>query len=139
MDSDLKFKINSTWILVLYVFAAPLIYDVLNSISHPASEPRLIAGGLFLIVVLLYLGRVNLKMILGTPAIILTNDYLVDNLNLRSIDWHNISEIKIIEGNYRSFDKIIINLKRSEEYFNNPVKKARYKFRQLFWLAILAS
>ncbi|MGZ3832623.1 MAG: hypothetical protein ACXVB0_03805, partial [Mucilaginibacter sp.] len=74
----------------------------------------------------------TVKMILGIPAMVLTNKYLVDNLGGHSIEWSDVSEIRIIQGQYRSFSKLIINLKRPEKYFDTPLKKLLYKFRQFF-------
>lgn len=66
------------------------------------------------------------------PAIALTKNYLVDNIGNNSIEWGDISEIRLIESKYKSFGKLIINLKQPEKYFNTPIKRLSYKFRQLF-------
>jgi hypothetical protein len=75
---------------------------------------------------------VTIKMLRGIPAIVLTKDYLVDNFGGHSIEWNDIAEINIRKSSYQSLDKLIINLKQPEKYFDTPIKKLLYKFGKLF-------
>jgi hypothetical protein len=132
MESNFKFKIQPAWIIFVDIILAPLAYALLNSLLNPKSDLSLIFTVISLVLVSAYIIPLNIKIITGAPAMILTSDCLIDNLSNRSINWNNISEIKIIEGSYKSFDKLVINLKHPGDYFNTPVKRLLYRLKQLF-------
>ncbi len=64
------------------------------------------------------------KLIFNIPAIVLTNDCLKNNFGGYSIEWGDIADIQLYNGGYRSFAKLIINLKYPEKVFNSPQKRS---------------
>ena len=72
------------------------------------------------------------KILTGIPAIALIKDYFVDNMGNNSIEWGDISEIRLIEGRNKKFWELIIILQQPEKYFDTPIKRLSYKFRRLF-------
>jgi len=72
------------------------------------------------------------KMITGMPVIALTDDYFINNYGGFSIEWGDIMEMHITDGNLHNSGSLIINLKHPEKYFNTPLKMVKYKIKQLF-------
>lgn len=72
-----------------------------------------------------------LKLIKGIPAIALTDDYLIDNINELKIEWEDISEI-FIQNTARGPGAIGIKLKQPEKYINTTLKRMAYKIRKLW-------
>jgi hypothetical protein len=128
----MKFKIQPAWIVTIDIFIIPLLYAFLISTANSKIDLLLAVKALFTILIMWIVLPLNFKMIKGAPLIILNKDYLIDNLGGHAIKWCDISEIKLIESSFLAFDKLIINLRRPDEYFNTPVKRLSYKFRQLF-------
>jgi len=132
METEIKFKFQPGWIIFIYILLCPLIFEVLLGIIGQELDLSHLLMSLPLVLLLYYLLPITFKMFLGTPALALSKDYFIDNLGNHSIKWHDISQIKFLEGRYRGFNKLVINLKQPEKYFNTPLKKLLYKFRQIF-------
>lgn len=133
MEKETAFKFQPVWIAFMTLFAFLLLYKFyVLAISETIFNYSFWILAILPCLVSWFVLPMTAKAIGGVSAIVLTKDYLVDNMGNNSIEWGDISEIRLVEGQYRSFEKLIINLKQPEKYFDTPIKKALYKFRQLF-------
>jgi hypothetical protein len=71
-------------------------------------------------------------MIFNVPAIVLTNNCLKNNMGGKSIEWNDIADIHLLNGGIQGFASLVINLKNPKKYFDTPLKKAFYIFKQNF-------
>jgi len=72
------------------------------------------------------------SMLRGKPAIVLTTQYLIDNIGRVSINWHDIAEIRVADRGYRGGGNLIVNLEQPRKYFNTRLKYLIYKIRRYF-------
>jgi len=126
---DTKFKFEPIWVSVISVIPIAVIYQEYKTI---VSSSFWLNGIILFTVVSLFVCIMILpltfKIITGIPAILLTNDQLVDNVVGVNIDWSNIEDIRIT-GIQKPFLTII--LKDTDLFYssiNNPVKKILLRF-----------
>jgi hypothetical protein len=132
METEGKFKFSTFWVTFLSFFTFIFIYESFKYITlPPISWGNLMTCLLPILLAYLFL-PITFKMIFNIPAIVLTNDYLKNNLGGYSIEWSDIADIQLSNEGYRSFASLIINLKDPEKYFNTPIKRIFYKTKQLF-------
>ena len=131
--NEVRLKFQPIWITIISLMTLSFLYRFyIITVNHEALDATFLVRALFICLISWLILPLIFKMLTGVPAILLTQDGLVDNLGNHYIKWEDILEIKLIESNYKSFDKLVINLKQPEKYFDTMVKKLRYKFRQLF-------
>ncbi|HTH82825.1 MAG TPA: STM3941 family protein [Mucilaginibacter sp.] len=131
MKNEIDFKFEPIWLTILSVLMLLLLYKCFNAYNSNQSIGLFLALITPVILVSLFVLPLGFKMILGIPAIALTNEYFVINYNGLSIDWHDIADIHITT-NYKGISTLIINLKQPEKYFGSSLKKIKYQIRQIF-------
>jgi len=132
METKTEFKFDPFYVALITSFTGFLLYKCVINITLP-----LISSGNILIYLsfgglsFLFL-PMTFKLIFNLPSLVLTDDYLKNNLGGYSIEWEDIADIQLSNGGYRSFANLVINLKNPDKYFDTPIKKAVYKIKQLF-------
>jgi len=132
MDTTIKLKFQPLWIVFFDIVSLPLFYKAFDIRKQVPDKPGLIIAYLPVLLLLYYLVSLTIKMVAGKAAIVLTDEYLVDNLGNRAIKWSNISSIELYNKGFRSFARLNINLKNPDDFFDTPLKQFKYKFRQFF-------
>jgi hypothetical protein len=131
MKEETDFKFEPIWLTVLSLLMIFLLYKSFTAYNPNQSMGLYIAAVFPVVLVSSYIIPLGFKMMIGKPAIALTNEYFISNIGNLSIEWHDISEMHIAANN-RGFSALIINLKEPEKYFNTPFKKIKYQLKQLF-------
>jgi len=132
---DVKFKYQPAWIIIFDFFLSFFLYGITIHLLARDTDFSIPSCIFYLIILLMlcYLLPWTIRMLLGKPAILLTNEYFVDNLFNRKIKWSNISSIDYEPRRFtRGFDRLVINLKNPDEYFDSPLKQILYKFKRLY-------
>lgn len=81
----------------------------------------------------------TLRVLKGLPALVITNDGIVDNVNNVSIDWRDVSEIYVTEEGIFANSDLVVNLQTPEIFFcKTPLQKVFYKVRKYFTSADVA-
>jgi hypothetical protein len=123
-----RFKFEPIWISVLSAIPVFIFYQIYKMAVKPAPDlkeitvfaiPALLVSAMFL--------PMFFKMLSGIPAILLTEDQLVDNVVGVAIDWSNIKDIRIT-GVKKPFLSII--LKDTDLFYSNiynPIKRTLLK------------
>jgi hypothetical protein len=138
MDSkiDTKFKLhakiryNYIWTTVYSLTAISFLYqEIIQLYDKGIDLPMTVGLIAFLLLVWIFV-PMSFSILIGKPAIALTDEYLINNYNGFTIKWEDISEIHMTEGMRNS--GIAINLKQPDVYFNSLIRKIRYTIRQTF-------
>ena len=132
MENKTEFKFDPLYVALLTLFTVFLLYKCAGNITFPliSSDNILLYlsfGGLSF-----FFLPIPFKLIFNLPSLVLTDDSLKNNLGGYSIEWEDITDIQLSNGGYRSFANLVINLKNPDKYFDTPIKKAVYNFKQLF-------
>ena len=126
------FKFSPFWVTFLSLLTLSLVYGCFAQVVQPLISWENFFLCLFPLLVSVLILPLTFKMIFNIPALVLTNDCLENNFRGYSIQWKDIADVQLSDSGYRSFGKLIINLKDPKKYFNSPVKKLVYNAKQLF-------
>jgi len=126
---ETKFRFEPIWVSIISVLPIAVIYQEYKTIvSSTFWLNGIIVFSVVSLFVCIMILPLTFKLITGIPAILLTNDQLVDNVVGVNIDWSNIKDIRIT-GIQKPFLTII--LKDTDLFYsniNNPIKKILLKF-----------
>ena len=140
MKEEVKFKFEPIWLIVLNLLFVYLIYATVSGfIKNPHLDlfSALILG-LFIFTFLLatIIIKLTFKMIKGLPALIITEDWIIDNINNTSVKWSDIVEIYVTNAGRFAGGNLVINLNNPKEFFGKtPLQFKFYKIRKQFTLA----
>ena len=121
METEVKFKFQAAWVVFISLLAFSILYKFFTvAINETSFDFSFLFAAIVPVCISWVVLPMTFKMIRGVPAMTLTKNYLVHNLGGHSIEWADIAEIRAIDGNNRSFSKLILNLRQPEKYFDTP-------------------
>lgn len=133
MDKQ-EFKFEPVWITILSAFAIFVIYKLITLVFFSGMPVKAIAIIPLAVAAFCCLFFIfTFKMLAGVPAIVITQERLIDNVYGVSFDWSNVKYISI-DGERKPF--LSIRLKNEALFYSgisNPIKRAL--IRALFSIA----
>jgi len=142
MKKEAKYRFEPIWLIILDLLFIYFIYiAVIGFISPSGFDIYLIwVLGLFAFALWPAITIVDLtfKMMKGVPALVITENGIIDNINNLSVKWSDILEIYITkEGRFAG--NLVINLNHPEEFFGKTRLRFKiYKIRKYFTSADIA-
>ncbi len=136
MEEKAEFKFEPIWISALTLLVLYVSFEMYYTFfSRPSYG---LVGSLFLLLPAgfwWWVFPMTFAMLRKKPAIVLTPQFLIDNIGGFSINWHDIAEIKVAERDFKSRGNLIVNLEDPRKYFNTRLKYLGYKIRRYFTAA----
>lgn len=118
MDEEIEFKFNPIWVSLYGAPSFFFIYLLIDDIINTEETRHSYIGLLIITVSYSWLYMPNLiKMLIGMPALKLTNDKLIFNINKLHIAWTDISGFRI--KNTGNFIFLIVKLVNHEKYVDD--------------------